>query len=152
MANIMKIGGQNDSGNAQGFYVTNKGYAKITRLWSTTVTELFNETISDTSPKNTIDNVFNCEEYGFISLRFSNSTDVTFTAIIYSDIGSSTLSNYLRDNSGNPIAFTIPKGQSILTPDDLPILNYLRYFKLRVQANDTPSTPKDLTIQIYAKR
>lgn len=152
MADIMKIGGKNDSGNVQGFSVTNKGYAKATRLWSTEVTELYQGTVSDTSVISTASTPFNCEEYGFISLRFSNSTDVTFTATIYSDMGSSTLSNYLLDNSGNPITFTIPKGQSILTPDDLPILNYLRYLKIRVQANDTPSEPKNLTIQVYAKR
>lgn len=150
--NILKIGGKNDSNNVQGFSVTNKGYAKATRFWNTTITQLFNETISDRTVKTTIANVFNCEEWGFISLRFSNSTNVKMTCHIYSDIGSSSLQNYLKDNNGNPITFEIPTGQSILTPDDLPVLNYLKWLKLRIEPNEAPSTPNTLSVSVYAKR
>lgn len=149
---ILKIGGKNDSNNVQGFGVTNEGYAKTTRFWNTTITQIFSETISDRTVKTTIENVFNCEEWGFISLRFANSTNVKMTCNVYSDMGSSSLQNYLKDNNGNPITFEIPTGQSILTPDDLPILNYLKWLKLRIEPNEVPATPNTLTISIYAKR
>lgn len=149
---LLKIGGKSDSNTVLGFSLTDEGYTKATRFWGVTIQEIFNGTISDTSAKNTLDNVFNCEEYGFISLRCYNTTDVKIECILYSDIGSSTLSNYLEDNDGNNITFTIPTGQSILTPEDLPVLNYLRFLKFRLQPIEAPSTPAPLSIKVYAKR
>jgi hypothetical protein len=88
-----------------------------------------------------------------VSLRFANTSDKSFTVIFFSD--QYTNSNYrLYDYNGGPVAYRVAKASSrtqILTPDDAPVLQWLRAIKMRIEFEGTPTTGS-LIIDIVKKR
>ena len=89
---------------------------------------------------------------GLISLRAGNSTDTPIKATLLFDTSASD-DRWMKDVNGNYITFEIPTGESIITADDVPALNYLRFVRLRLEAVQAPSDPtKTVTILVYAKR
>lgn len=79
--------------------------------------------------------------YGIISLRIINTLDVPVTLGFYTD-HHLTRTRYMADAEGIPIAVEIQPNTYIqmITPDDIPQLNYIRYLRVYLKANTAPTS------------
>ena len=91
-------------------------------------------------------------EWTSCCLLVSNTLDADATLRLYSQSNKSS-SAYLKDVDGGTYTITIPhtSGEIIITPDDFPILSYLRYFSGGLYFADTP-TSGSISLSVLRKR
>ncbi len=149
---MMKICGKNPDGNATAIGMDANGNLKIKRVWESVVQkDLFSGALSDTGAVTTINNALDLAEQGMVSLRFYNTTDSALKVMLYSDMSAAT-ETLLKDINGENFSFTVAAdAHTIITPDDLPVLNYLRYLKLKIQPVTEPTTGQ-LVVRAVTKR
>lgn len=150
MAKYLPICGKNPSGNAKAANVSARGDLQTVRVW-----EQLYRTLSAGSPTTTsaiISTAFDASNYAIVSLRFDNKLDVDLDVTLLEDTTADG-GSWLGDASGNAIKFTVPHNSliMIMTPDDLPVLNYLHYLKLRIQPKTAP-TSGHYQIDVMCKR
>lgn len=152
MSNLLKVAGRTDNNTVRGVHVTEEGNVCTARAWGTDIHTIVTTELRDTSAVVTSDNVFDASPYGMISIRVANSHDTDVTLQLYQDT-SATSGRWLIDAAGNPISVVVPAGDRcmIITPEDIPALNYLRYIKFRIAANTAP-TSGSITIWVAGKR
>lgn len=138
MNKMMKVCGKSTDGRAIPLALDNNGAVVVRRKWETLNTNVFGAYVTKTgSFKST---TFDCSDWGFVSLRIQNNGlegEPTVRFNIYSDRKGAEDGSYLKDINGNNIEFIVPpKTALIVTPEDLPALNYIQYLTLKVQLAD----------------
>ena len=154
MSKVLKIAGKDPNGAVKAIAVDADGKEKVTRLWDSTVHVLVDQgQIREDSPViSTASNSLDLSEYGFVSLRVSNSHDAEIGVMLFQDVAPSG-DSWMRRLDGSFITFSIPANSlmTIITPDDIPELNYIKYLKLRISAKTTP-TEGSITVRAITKR
>lgn len=143
---MMRIAGRTSDGVAKPFLVDNNGNVGTTRTWEKTwVTIQENVEIRDTSEHNLT--VFDSSGVPMLSLRIlnrlkdSDNNGVPVTVRFMTDVNTS--NGYgLVDTDGANKSITIQptNGYVVITPEDMPLLNYVRYIRLSVKAQSTPTS------------
>ena len=149
---LLKMGGKAPDGTAKAVSVDAGGNVNVTRQWGADVFTVLPATqIRDTNAISTIANAVDVSGYGFVSLRFCNSLGVPVTVMFYGDMNEAS-DMWMTRPDKSYLSVTIPATDfTILTPEDIPELNYLRYIKLRIAAKEAP-TQGSLIVQVVAKR
>ena len=153
---LIKFAGKDPSANAKGVSVDENG--NIYRGWKTyeassndsdTVSVVFSEFSyfgqnQVFRPKKPIGN------YGLISLRIENNSDATCALRFCKDVYNGT--QLLKDANGNNIEVECAANCTmIITPDDAPVLNYLRYPNIQVRLTSTPTDSATIIVTAIAK-
>ena len=150
MADMMRIAGKTPSDTAAGIRVNSDGNLVEEKKWKYAYEKILNaEEIRSTSA--VVVTGGNVEDYGLISLRVYSTLDQPIRIQFYNDTatnGGSSVLNCL--NSAWEVIIPADSKMYIITPDDIPFLNYLRYIKLRVVATATPTTG-NVTIYLHKK-
>ena len=149
--NVMKIAGKDNLGNVKAVSIDDKGAVIAKRIWESKMVTVFSGDIRDAEMHNTLNKPVDLTDQGFVSFRIYNSTDKPFTFYIYDDTWIDS-SSYIKTLKGEYPQFIIQPGYTvIITPDDLPLLNYLMYAKFRFKAFEAP-TKGAVTIRVVTKR
>lgn len=143
---MMRIAGRTSGGVAKPFLVDDNGNVGTTRTWKKTwVTIQENVEIRDTSEHNLT--AFDSSGVPMLSLRIlnrlkdSDNNGVPVTVRFLTDVNTS--NGYgLVDTDGASKSITIQSVNDyvIITPEDMPLLNYVRYIRLSVKAQSTPTS------------
>lgn len=143
---MMRIAGKKANGTAAGVRVNNDGILNSIRVLDViSPTVILDETaLRDTEAIDTTAVECDVYKYPVNSIVIKTSLDAAVNAILQDG---SYLANtgYMRKLDGSVIQFDIPAktGQAdnyfIITADDLPEIDYIRFLKLRLQAKDTPT-------------
>ena len=143
---MMRIAGRTSDGVAKPFLVDNNGNVGTTRTWEKTwVTIQENVEIRDTSEHNLT--TFDSSGVPMLSLRIlnrlkdSDNNGVPVTVRFLTDVNTS--NGYgLVDTDGASKSITIQPVYDyvIITPEDMPLLNYACYIRLSVKAQSTPTS------------
>jgi hypothetical protein len=151
---LIKMGGKSPDGKAKAVSVDANGNVGISRSWRSQTFVILNNAQPRTDAAFTIlgSSALDVRDFGFVSLRFDNSLGVPVNAMFYSDDENRNLDNWMMRNDRSYFSFVIPaNGYSMLTPEDMPELNYFRFIKMRLQPQSAPTTGS-LTIEVVAKR
>ena len=143
---MMKIAGRTSGGVAKPFLVDNDGNLgttrKIKKTW-TTIQE--NIEIRDTNEYNVT--AFDSSSFSIVSLRILNrlkdseDNGIPVTIKFLSDVNTNNGWGLVNaDASNKSITIQPTSGYVIITPEDMPILNYIRYIRLSVKAQSTPAS------------
>lgn len=148
---VIKMGGKSDSNTVKSVSVGDTGAVRTEKRWTYETVTLFDKQVSDTTVLDTLATELNIGEMGFVSLHFVNETGVEISfRLLRDDVQGSVLPLY--DSAGTFIAFSISdKKHYIITADDLPVLNYIKLLKLRIQPLAAPATPGNLKIYVRGK-
>lgn len=143
---MMRIAGRTSGGVAKPFLVDNNGNVGTTRTWEKTwVTIQENVEIRDASEHNLT--AFDSSGVPMLSLRIlnrlkdSDNNGVPVTVRFLTDVNTS--NGYgLVDTDGASKSITIQPVYDyvIITPEDMPLLNYVSYIRLSVKAQSTPTS------------
>lgn len=120
------------------------------RKFTTTVTKVFELAISDTSVHKTT--ALDLSGAGLVSIRLDNKSGKALSIYFLGDDGDHPNSG-LRDLSGALFTIYIPAGAYyyIITPNDVPFLNYLAKIRMSVAALETPTNTNPTTIYVVTK-
>lgn len=144
---FLKVGGRYIDGDdeiAKPLSVSENGSAHVSRINEIEIVTIFDAV----AKRDTQTMLFNGEDAIDISdwtsccILLSNRLDVDASITLYMQSDKSS-SNYLKNASGATITIPLPHvntGEMIITPDDFPILNWLRYFKGGVYFSTAPSS------------
>lgn len=156
---FLKVGGRYIDGNsdeyAKPLAVSEDGSVHVSRINEVDVVTLFDAVSkrdTQTMPF-TGDNAVDLSDWTSCCIILSNRLDVDASITLYSQTDK-TSSQYLRNASGITISIPLPhtaNGEIIITPDDYPILNQLRYFKGGVYFSTAPSSGT-LSLSLMRKR
>lgn len=157
MGDFIKIGGKYSGGEvpiAKGISVNSEGKIEIIRINETENVVIFsneNKRDTNTMPFYGADAI-DLSEWTSCSILFKNELDVDVTLRLYSQSNKSS-STYLKDLDGDDYAITLihGSGEKIITPDDFPILLYLRYFSGALYFSTAPTTGS-ISLSIIRKR
>lgn len=137
---MMRIAGRTSSGTAVPMLADASGNISTTRTWKkewVTIQSVLE--IRDTDGHNMP--VMDVSEIPTYSLRFLNRLGVPVTISFLSDINQSNgYGLYGNDAVSKSITLQPTNHYIIITPEDCPILNYIRYLRLKVRASSTPSS------------
>ena len=149
---IMQIGGKNDN-LAIPVAVNSDGSVFTEREWiASPVNVLDGYALRDANTHYTMtEGTFvDLKPFGLVSLRIVNSTDKDITFALLYDLNKNS-TTYLRDVDGNNIKIVAKSGKSmIITPNDMPVLNYIDYLKFNFSAAEAP-TSGVITVIAYVK-
>lgn len=157
MSDFLKVGGKYENGGtatALGIIVNADGRIEAVRHnEQELVSVLLNIEKRDTSTISFYgNNAVDLSEWTTCCLLVSNTLDVDVTLHIYRQSDKSS-SAYLKDADGEAYTITIPHttGEIIITPDDFPILSYLRYFSGGLYFANTP-TSGSISLSVLRRR
>lgn len=137
---MMRIAGRTSGGTAVPMLADASGNISTIRTWKKTwVTIQSNLEIRDTDGHNMP--VMDVSEIPTYSLRFLNRLGVPVTISFLTDVSQSNgYGLYGSDAVTKSITLQPTNGYIIITPEDCPILNYIRFLRLTVRASSTPSS------------
>lgn len=152
---MIKFAGKNNSGNATGVHVNNAGDMYVERvLPERDLTYLLEEEeLRDTTAGTTMDVQCDAYKYPVNAIVIETSLDaiVNFILLDGAHINSS---NWLYNIRNELISFSVPAVSSkhvfIITDNDIPALDNIKYLKLRYQAASAP-TQGNITIKVIHK-
>ena len=157
MSELLKIGVKADNGNAKAIHSDNNGNVQTGKVWGIDEFKLIDALeIRDTAFHKSFEGAgaigaIDCSKYGLISLRVNNTTDQVINMRLCDDTLTGT-SYPMLDVNGNTTIIPIPAGTSywmVITSNDLPVLNYLKYLKVSVYAKGT-TAPITGSVSVYA--
>lgn len=156
--NIIPVGGKTPSNTAAAVAVDANGKLDTVKTWGFSEEALVVGSSSWITPSTTAKytNALDVSDCAMISLCVMSATKnsssvavpVTFT-FLRTDSESST--ELMRDADGNYISFTLGNGYHLITPDDFPILKYLKYLHLRIVSSESVSSGQ-VNVKVYRKR
>lgn len=154
-SDMMRICGKTDSATAKGVSVASDGSVRTDHKWNCTIIKLFDAMeIRDDSYHWSIPDKIDLTGYAYISLRVVNTLGTQVEIRFANDIDDGTYPMLLNSN-GTIISYVLPSGSwsnmFVVTPDELPILQYLTKMKVWAKPASQPSEGS-LTIWIVAKR
>lgn len=137
---MMRVAGRTEGGTAVPMKASTNGDISTTRTWQKTWETLQTSLeIRDTSEHNlTAVDVRGIPTY---SIRILNRLGVPITLSFLTDVNS--LNGYsLANVDGTSKSITIAPTNNyvIITPEDLPFLNYIQYLRISVKASSAPSS------------
>lgn len=137
---MMRIAGRTSAGTAVPMLADSNGNIGTTRTWKKEwVTIQSSLEIRDTSSHSLP--VMDVSEIPTYSLRFLNRLGVPVTISFLTDINQSNgYGLYGNDAVTKSITLQPTSHYIIITPEDCPILNYIRLLRLIVKASSTPSS------------
>lgn len=145
---FLKVGGryidENSDEYAKPLAISEDGSAYISRRNEVEVITLF-DAVSKRDTQTMAfygENAIDLSGWTSCCILLSNKLDVDASITLYSQTDK-TSSNYLKNASGSTITIPLPhqtKGEIIITADDAPILNHLRYFTGGVYFSTAPSS------------
>lgn len=147
---LLKIGGKTKSNTASAFLLGDDGAAVVSRPWESKVNTIINnEEIRDTDIHTlSNDQIIDLSQYPINSLRIRTTLDKDVTLIFYYDLAKqSTI--YIDDFTDGTLTIVVPADSNhwkLITPDELPLLEYGLYLKFRYTASEAPTTG---TLTIY---
>lgn len=137
---MMRIAARKDNGTAAAVRSDVNGNVGTVRVWKKTWTTIEeNIELRDTNEYKLA--AFDARNIPVMSLRFINRLGVPVTMRFLTDVN--TTNGYgIYDKDAAAITITIQPTNHymILTPDELPILNYLQYVRLAITATSAPSS------------
>ena len=148
---MIKIAGITDNGNPVGLRVDDDGNIQVEHTWEADRIDVFRDlAITDTAAK--WSDPIDISRYAIVSLRIHNSLDQPVTMQFGADTTDTTTA-YLYDKNGSNIRLVANNDNKIeiLTPEDLPVLHYLKHIRLRAQCDTAPTTGT-LTVVIVGRR
>lgn len=160
MSEFLKIGGKHVDNlgeeTAKGIAVDANGRVEVVRHNETLMVTLVEqvEKRDSTSIAFTGDDAVDLSEWTTCCMYISNSLDVSDAYLQFYSQTVITGSGYLRNGDNKNVTYTLKptgSGSMLCTPDDFPILNYLRYFKCGLYFPTAPTSGK-LTIRLLLKR
>lgn len=154
---MMKIAGKTPNNTAAGVSVNSDGQIINNHKWESIVKWLVDAKPTDgTAIKVGFDNETRIlvSNYAVASLRIMNNTGVPVRIRFQSDVVYGN-QNYLQGIDGKDIEVTVLSSNSrlvVITPTDLPILNYLHALKFTCAFSETPTNIPETgtTLQIAA--
>lgn len=157
MSGFLKVGGKYESGGtatAVGITVNADGRIEAVRHNEQELVPVLSSTEKrDTSTISFYgSNAVDLSEWTTCCLLISNTLDVNATLRLYSQSNKSS-SSYLKDADGVAYTITIPhtSGEIIITPDDFPILGYIRHLSGGLYFDNTP-TSGSISLSVLRKR
>lgn len=137
---MMRIAGRTNGGVAVPMLVDSNGNVSTVRTWKKEwVTIQSALEIRDTN-EHSLDAI-DVSGIPLFSLRILNRLGVPITIKFSTD--ANTFNGYkLADNNGTPVSITIQYTNDyvIITPNDLPFLNYIKYLRMTVTAESVPAS------------
>lgn len=150
---MMKIGGKNPQGNATAICVDETGNVGVRRVWEikqANVSELVRDssTLQANGTYAIYGPTFDVSGWGMVSLRIENKLSVPVKIYFYNDTN---IYNILRNTDGDQISFSAAaNADTIVTPDDFPLLNYMKTIKLMVSAANTVDNDEGKSVKVIA--
>lgn len=147
---VLKIAGKDPNANVKGVAVSADGHiltdvnGSVTtrKQWQTTEMIALDTTVADTSWHSVPESV-DLGSAGLVSLRINNATSRDMTIAFYSDAEAGISPSKGMLSPGDD-SIVIPATKLyIVTPADLPLLNYLHILRLRYQAASAPADETD---------
>lgn len=137
---MMRIAGRTPDGVAVPMKASTDGDISTTRTWKRTWQNIqANLEIRDTEEH--ILPAVDVRDVPTFSIRVINRLGVPVTISFLTDIN--TLNGYSLNNmdqTSKNVTVSPGYGYVIITPEDMPIFNYVQYLRLKVKASSTPST------------
>lgn len=159
MNKIMRIGGKYTDNNAneyvKGVSVNSDGKINIIRNNETEEIKIFDSVTPTTATTLPFygNNAIDLSEWTTCWIAVENHLDVDATIRLFSQSNKSS-SAYLKNVDNKAVSIPLrhtSSGQIIITPDDYPILNYLRYFSGGIYFETAP-TQGTLSLSLFRKR
>lgn len=148
---MMRIAGKGTDDTAKGIRTNNSGNLITTKEWTPEM--LVNQAtatfeVGETATKQLL-GIAEIGKAGITSLRIANSTGVPVEIMFYADRNNADVS-ILYDLEGNRVSFTVPAQSSlyIVTPEDMPILNYIDWLNLRVTPKEAVSSSDNPRVRV----
>ena len=139
---MMRIAGRTSDGIAKAVLVNSNGAISVDRPWGTVVTKILDYAITDDSwhHLDSTGTALDISEYPINSLRIRNTTGKAITIRFQNDLHATDHTYLESDGQAIEIALPSTSVYHIYTPQDLPILNYIKYIKIQFKANEVPSS------------
>lgn len=142
--NVMPIGGKSPSDTLLGVAVDANGNAKTKKVWENNMTLIYE--MGDNLPESTATiwlDELDISDCAAVSLRVYTTSDAEYSIGIGTDTSSTTYA--LRNIDGDGQSVKIPTGNTkskyiSITPDDLPILQWIRKLHLLIVPQSVPTT------------
>lgn len=148
--NVTPFGAKSPTSTVVGVAANANGNLLTSKKWENEIVEIYSKLPDKTRTTTTR---YDIGDAAAVSLRFTNTTNNSFTIYFYAD--QVTSSDFLLyDINGNPVSYKIVKSVTrtqILTPEDAPILQWLKNIKLRVDFDEVPKSG-NLKIEVVIKR
>lgn len=148
---VTPIGAKSPTATVVGVAANADGNLIAEKKWENKMTTIYNARPEST--ERVVTERISVDTSAAISLRFANTTEKSFTIGFYTDQYPN--NDYvLYDYMGNSIKYKIVEATSraqILTPEDAPVLQWLRSIKLYIDFAETP-TKGSLKIDVITKR
>lgn len=144
---MMRVAGRTSGGTAVPMLADSSGNVSTVRSWKKEwVTLMRDEEIRDTDQHNAT--ALDVRNIPMLSLRITNRLGVPVNFWLLTDVNTSNGYSLVDENMVAK-SFTIQPGNSyaVITPEDLPILNYVQYLRIAAKATSTPSSG---TLAIHA--
>ena len=153
---MMRMAGRTPNGIAKPLAVNTDGMPIVNKKWAFKAQALASAMeIRDTTNHYIYeDNSIDISDYPISSLRIRNSMDASVEIRLLYD-GNKNQTNWLCDLNDEQNSIVVPAGNNnstwyLVTPDDLPFLNYIKYLKLAIKAETAPTTGS-ITVDYYGR-
>lgn len=153
MASSLKFAGKNSSGNVTPISVSTEGYIQEERKFKITTTDIVREALDITSK--TFYQAYDARNSGIISILAWNRTGVPLTLQFYNPTakGNGAAVAPIYNVRGDLPVFIIPNGRpTIISAEDLPMLNNSPYINISLTPDGTPTGTSDTVIMVIDKR
>lgn len=148
---VTPFGAKSPTSTVVGVAANADGNLVTAKKWENNVIRVCDEEVTGVESFQT--DLIDVSDAAAVSLRFSNTSDQSFMITFYSDQYPNN-TYQLYDYNGNKVQCKIIKSSSrtqILTPDDLPVLQWLKSIRMRVAFDAAPASGS-LIIDLVAKR
>lgn len=137
---MMRIAGRTSAGVAVPMLADSNGNIGTTRAWKKEwVTIEQNVEIRDTTTHNCP--VIDVSNIPTFSLRILNRLGTPITLNFLSDVTQSNgYSLHNMDSTSKAVTIQPVQGYIMITPEDVPLLNYIRYLRIAVKASTAPES------------
>ena len=153
MSESIKFAGKNDNSVVTPVSVSNEGYIRNQRIYNNTYTDIVNEVLSIT--EKTFYEGYDARNTGILSIMVWNRSGVDMTIQFYNPTvkGTGNALMAIYDIDGNLPVITIPSGKpTLITGEDIPILNYMPWINISLTPSGTPSTSDTSVVRVFSKR
>ena len=137
---MMRVAGRTSGGVAVPMKASTDGDISTTRTWKKSWQQIVtNLEIRDVDNHN-LDAV-DVRDIPIFSLRIINRLGVPVTITFLTDVNTTNGYSLLNmDQTSKSITVSPGQGYVIVTPEDLPLLNYVQYVRLQVKASAVPTS------------
>ena len=153
MNTSFKFAGKNDSNVVTPVSVSDEGHIREERKFNNSEYDIVNEVLAIT--EKTAYPSYDARNSGLISIVVLNRSGVSLDLQFNTpkDYSAQGISTAVYNVKGEPFIFTIPSGRlTVITPEDLPMLNYAQYINISLTPSGTPTGTAKTLVRIFDKR